>query len=49
MQIEFRANIDYWKEREVDFSTYLYIWEVDLVTGEERSDHGDHNVFRWAE
>ena len=46
---KFRATIDYWRERGVDFSTYLYIPEVDPVTGEERHDRGDHNhLFRRA-
>ena len=46
---KFRATVDYWKERGVDFSTYLYIPEVDPVTGEERHDRGDHNhLFRYA-
>ena len=46
---KFRATIDYWKERGVDFSTYLYIPEVDPMTGEERHDRGDHNhLFRRA-
>ena len=40
---KFRATIDYWRERRVDFSTYLYIPEVDPVTSEERHDRGDHN------
>lgn len=31
---KFRATIDYWKERGVDFSTYLYIPEIDPVTGQ---------------
>ena len=43
----FRANIEYWKERGADFSTYLYVPEVDSVTEEERHDRGDHNhLFR---
>ena len=46
---KFRATIDYWKERSVDFSTYLYIPEIDPVTGQERHDRGDHNhLFRRA-
>lgn len=46
---KFRATIDYWKERGVDFSTYLYIPEIDPVTGQERHDRGDHNhLFRRA-
>lgn len=43
----FRANIEYWKERGADFSTHLYVPEVDPVTKEERHDRGDHNhLFR---
>ena len=43
----FRANIEYWKERGADFSTYLYVPEVDSFTEEERHDRGDHNhLFR---
>lgn len=46
---KFRAAIDYWKERGVDFTTYLYVPEIDPVTGQERHDRGDHNhLFRRA-
>ena len=44
---KFRATIQYWKERDVDFTTHLYVPEVDPVTQEERHDRGDHNhLFR---
>ena len=39
----FRALVNYWKEKGADFSTYLYVPELDPVTGEERHDRGDHN------
>lgn len=45
----FQASIKYWKEQDIDFSLYLYIPEVDPVTGNIRHDRGDHNhVFRRA-
>jgi len=41
--------IDSWKERGVDFSTCLYVTEIDLVTGQERHDCGNHKyLFRRA-
>lgn len=39
----FRALVNYWKEKGADFSAYLYIPEVDPVSGEVRHDRGDHN------
>ena len=43
----FRALVSYWKERGADFSQYLYVPEVDAISGEERHDRGDHNhLFR---
>ena len=39
----FRASIEYWKARGADFSTHLYVPEIDPVTEEERHDRGDHN------
>lgn len=43
----FRVIVSYWKERGADFSQYLYVPEVDPITGEERHDRGDHNpLFR---
>lgn len=46
---KFRAAIDCWKGGGVDFSTYLYVPEMDPVTGQERHDCGDHkHLFRRA-
>ena len=43
----FRASIEYWKARGADFSTHLYVPEIDPVTEEERHGRGDHNhLFR---
>ena len=45
----FKSTISYWKERDVDFSMYLYVPEVDPVTKTTRYDRGDHNhIFRRA-
>ena len=44
---KFCACVNYWKERDADFSKYLYVPEVDPITEEERHDRGDHNhLFR---
>lgn len=44
---KFRATVSYWKEKGADFSTHLYVPEVDPITEEERHDRGDHNhLFR---
>lgn len=40
---QFRHSVQYWKERGVDFSLYLYIPEVDPITEEVRHDRSDHN------
>ena len=39
---KFRAIVSYWKERGADFSTYVYVPEVDPTTEGERHDRGDH-------
>lgn len=45
----YRDSISYWKERDVDFSLYIYIPEIDPVTKDVRHDRSDHNhLFRRA-
>ena len=44
---QFRHCVQYWKERGVDFSLFLYVPEVDPVTEELWLDRADHNhVFK---
>ena len=40
---QFRADVRHWKEQGVDFSTYVYVPEVDPVTGETHHERSDHN------
>ncbi|KAK3739432.1 hypothetical protein QZH41_015586 [Actinostola sp. cb2023] len=45
----FRDAISYWKARDVNFSLYIYIPEVDPITNDVRHDRSDHNhLFRRA-
>lgn len=40
---QFRADVSYWKECGVDFSKYVYVPEVDPITGETHHERADHN------
>ena len=40
---QFRHTVQYWKDRGVDFSLYLYVPEIDPITKEIRHDRSDHN------
>ena len=38
----YRSTIAYWNSRGVDFDTFMYIPEVDNITGEIHHDRADH-------
>lgn len=40
---QFRHDVQYWKDKGVDFSTYLYVSEIDPFTGEVHHERSDHN------
>lgn len=47
---QFRHEVQYWRGNDADFSLYLYVPEVDAITGDthhERADH-DHLLKRIA-
>ena len=43
MSVIFRQHLDEWMAVGVDFSTHLYVPEVDRITGEEIHERSDHN------
>lgn len=45
----YKATVNYWKQRDVDFQQYIYVPETDPVTNQVRHDRADHNhLFRRA-
>ena len=40
---QFRHDVQYWKDKGVYFSTYLYVPEIDPFTGEAHHERSDHN------
>lgn len=40
---QFRHEVQYWKDNGVDFSLYLYVPEVDPITGDTHHERADHN------
>jgi len=40
---QFRCDIQYWKNEGVDFSQYLYVPEIDPITGDILHERSDHN------
>lgn len=45
----YKATVNYWKQRDVDFQQYIYVPETDPVTNQVRHDRADHNhLFRQA-
>ena len=40
---QFRYDVQYWKDNGVDFSQYLYVSEIDPITGETHHERADHN------
>lgn len=40
---QFRCDVQYWKDQGVDFSLYMYVPEVDPITGDFHHERADHN------
>ena len=40
---QFRADVEYWKARGVNFTCFIYVPETDPVTGETHHERSDHN------
>ena len=40
---QFRCDVQYWKDQGVDFSVYMYVPEVDPITGDFHHERADHN------
>ena len=40
---QFRCDIQYWKNKGVHFSQYLYVPEIDPITGDILHERSDHN------
>ena len=40
---QFQADVNYWKERGVDFSLHVYVPEIDPITGTVHHERSDHN------
>ena len=40
---QFRYDVQYWKDNGIDFSQYLYVPEIDPITGETHHERADHN------
>ena len=40
---QFRCDVQYWKDQGIDFSLYMYVPEVNPVTGDIHHERADHN------
>ena len=40
---QFRCDVQYWEDQGVDFCLYMYVPEVDPVTGDIHPERADHN------
>ena len=40
---QFRCNIQYWKNKGVDFTRYLYVPVIDPISGDIHHERSDHN------